>query len=140
MANLQDNIVLEKDLEVQALVKAPKNKKLRPEILSVKLAPSKQKDSKYTVKVEDAKSVNFGQKGASDFTINKSEERKESYIGRHKKREEQFWGAEQENLETASFWSRFLLWENTDIFQAIADIEKKMGCEIKFTKNTIEKH
>jgi len=34
----------------------------------VKLEPSKQKDSKFTVKVEGMKSVSFGQKGAIDFT------------------------------------------------------------------------
>jgi hypothetical protein len=138
MTDVKDKIVTEDQLEVQEMLK--NQKKFRPEIIQVKLAPSKQKDSKYVVKIEGGKSVNFGQKGASDFTINKSQERQESYIARHKKREEQFWGAEQENLETASFWSRYLLWENTDIFEAIKEIEKKMGCEIKFTKNTIDKH
>jgi len=44
-------------------------------------------------------------------------------------------------LATASFWSRFLLWgDHDDLFENIKDIEKRMGCEIKFTKNTIEKH
>ena len=32
------------------------------------------------------------------------------------------------------------MWENSDIFEAIKEIEKRMGCEIKYTKNTIEKH
>jgi len=33
------------------------------------------------------------------------------------------------------------LWgDHEDIFENIKDIEKRMGCEIKFTKNTIEKH
>lgn len=120
--------------------RVPKAPKVRPEILQVKLIPSKQKDSKYTIKVEGGKTVHFGQKGASDYTINKHIERKELYIARHKKREEQFWTPEQDNLETASYWSRFLLWNDTDIFQSIQDIEKTMGCQIKFTKNTIDKH
>jgi hypothetical protein len=54
----------------------------------VKLEPSKQKDSKYTVKVDGGKSVTFGFKGMSDFTMNKSEDRKNAYISRHQKREE----------------------------------------------------
>jgi hypothetical protein len=60
--------------------RVPKAPKVRPEILQVKLIPSKQKDSKYTIKVEGGKTVHFGQKGASDYTINKHIERKELYI------------------------------------------------------------
>ena len=68
--------------------KRPKQTKEKSEILQVKLEPAKQKDSKYTVKVDGSKSVTFGAKGMSDFTINKSPERKELYINRHSKREE----------------------------------------------------
>lgn len=117
--------------------KAPKEPKAA--IWPVKLEPSKQKDTKYTVKV-DGKTISFGQKGASDFTITKDTERKALYIARHEKLESQFWGAEQENMKTASFWARFLLWENADIFAAIKEIETRLGCEIKFTQKTIEKH
>lgn len=77
----------------------------------------------------------------SDFTINKSEDRKNAYIGRHQKRESQFWGfGDKDNLYTASFWARYLLWEKTDIFDAIDHIEKETGIKIKYTKNTIERH
>ena len=88
---------IQQQQQTEALPEAPKIQrapKVRPEILQVKLTPSKQKDSKYTVKIEGGKSVSFGQKSASDFTINKSTEKQELYIGRHKKREEQFWTAE----------------------------------------------
>jgi hypothetical protein len=43
-------------------------------------------------------------------------------------------------MKTASFWARYLLWENADIFTAIKEIETRMGCEIKYTQKTIEKH
>jgi hypothetical protein len=74
--------------------KKPKQVKEKSEILQVKLEPSKQKDSKYSVKIEGGKTVTFGQKGASDFTINKDKDRKALYVTRHAKREQQFWSAE----------------------------------------------
>lgn len=43
-------------------------------------------------------------------------------------------------MKTAAFWARYLLWENADIFTAIKEIESRMGCEIKYTQKTIEKH
>lgn len=115
-------------------------KKPRPEFPVVKLTPSKQKDAKWTVKIQGGKTVNFGQKGASDFTLNNDTERQKLYIGRHEKRESQFWDSDQENLETASFWSRYLLWDDPDIFETIPRIEEKMKCKIQFTKNTVARH
>lgn len=37
-------------------------------------------------------------------------------------------------------WSRYLLWEKSDIFEAIKHIEEKAKCKVVFTRNTIEKH
>jgi len=39
-------------------------------------------DQKYIVKIGN-KTVAFGAKGMSDYTIHKSEDRKQLYIGRH---------------------------------------------------------
>ena len=87
------------------------------------------------------KTIGFGSKGMSDFTINKSEERKTLYINRHEKRESQFWDAKvKDNLYTASFWARYLLWEKTDIIDAIKSIESASGFKIKYTPKTIERH
>jgi hypothetical protein len=63
--------------------KKPKQFKEKSEILQVKLEPSKQKDSKYSVKIEGGKTVNFGQNGASDYLINKDKDRRARYITRH---------------------------------------------------------
>ena len=60
----------------------------------------------------------------SDFTINKNEERRQLYINRHKKREEKFWDfKDPSNLLTASFWSRYLLWQYPTIEESIKHIE-----------------
>ncbi len=45
-----------------------------------------------------------------------------------------------ENFKSASFWSRYLLWEKTNIFDAISNIQNETGMVIKFTPNTIKKH
>lgn len=45
-----------------------------------------------------------------------------------------------ENLKTASFWSRYLLWEKPEFYDALQEIENKTGIKIKYTKNTIDKH
>jgi len=62
------------------------------------------------------------------------------YINRHKKREEQFWTDEPENLKTASYWALNLLWNKHTIEDAIKDIEQRQNIKIKYTDNTIKKH
>lgn len=47
---------------------------------------------------------------------------------------------EPDNLKTASYWSRWLLWEFKDIFDAIKFIEERQNIKIKYTPNTIKRH
>lgn len=51
-----------------------------------------------------------------------------------------YYGAEQTNLETRAFWTRFLLFESPDLYQNIGEIAKRMGCQFKYTKATTDKH
>lgn len=77
----------------------------------------------------------------SDFTQNKSEDRKQAYIARHQKRESQYWDAKNpDNIRTAAFWSKWCLWDTPTIQEAIKHIETAANIKIKFTPNTIEKH
>jgi hypothetical protein len=39
-------------------------------------------DSKYIIKIGN-KTIGFGARGYSDYTINKEQSRKDAYIGRH---------------------------------------------------------
>jgi len=64
---------------------------------------STRKGKKYMVKY-NGKTIHFGAKGMSDYTINKDPKRKALYIARHRKRED--WT----NPNTAGFWSRWILW------------------------------
>ena len=92
----------------------------------VLLEPSERKDKKWRVIFEDGKSVNFGAKGYSDYTQNKDPKRKESYLKRHKKREDWTKGG----MDTAGFWSRWLLWEEPTLEKAIQTIKRKFKIKI----------
>ena len=83
--------------------------------------PSDKPEKKYYIITESGKKVYFGQAGASDFTQHKSEERKMRYINRHKKNED--WT--KSGINTAGFWSRYLLWHLPTIKASYGDIKKR---------------
>jgi hypothetical protein len=93
------------------------------------LEKSNRKDKKYMVhfinpKTRRVKTVHFGAKGMSDYTIHKDDERKERYINRHQKRED--WT----NLEKPGTWSRYLLWGEKTLKKSIKEMEKKFLIKI----------
>jgi hypothetical protein len=61
------------------------------------------------------KTVHFGAEGMSDYTKHKDIDRMNLYIGRHKKREN--WS--KEGLDTAGFWSRWILWNKPTLNSSI---------------------
>jgi hypothetical protein len=67
------------------------------------------------------KTTHFGQKGASDYTKHKDDERKKRYITRHTKREN--WGCK--NFATAGFLSRWILWNKKTVKSSINNINRK---------------
>ena len=96
----------------------------------VYLKKSEKTNKKWMVSIDDKK-IYFGQKGSSDFTINKDTKRKELYISRHKSREN--WT--KSGIRTAGFWARWLLWEKKTISEAIKNIEQKFNISIKVLNN-----
>ena len=90
------------------------------------LAKSNRSDKKYMVRVEN-KTVHFGARGMSDFTIHKDPERKQRYIARHKKREN--WT--KSGIKSAGFWSLHLLWNKPSLQASIKFIENKFNVKIK---------
>lgn len=76
---------------------------------------------KYLIITSTDKKIRFGRKGYEDFTIHKDEERKQRYIDRHKKREN--W--DKSGIDTAGFWSRWLLWNKRTIKESYEDIKKR---------------
>ena len=82
---------------------------------------SDKPEKKYYIITESGKKIYFGQAGASDMTQHKSEERKMRYTNRHKNNEN--WT--KSGINTADFWSRWLLWNKPTIKESYEDIKKR---------------
>lgn len=76
----------------------------------------------------NGKRVHFGAKGYEDYTIHGDNKRKENYIKRHQKRED--WTIR--GLNTAGFWSLWLLWNKKTIWASIDDIEDHFDIDIVY--------
>jgi hypothetical protein len=82
--------------------------------------PANDGKHKYYIITKNEKRVYFGQASASDYTIHKDPERKQRYIKRHKKNEI----FSKSGIDSAGFWSRWLLWNKTTIKASYEDIKK----------------
>ena len=71
----------------------------------------------------NGKSVNFGLRGYSDYTIHKDHARMLRYLTRHVKREN--WSPS--GRFKAGFWSRWLLWSKPSIRAAARETERVLG-------------
>lgn len=91
---------------------------------------NKKGPKKFRVTLENGRKVEFGAKGYSDFTIHKDPERMQRYLARHKKRED--WS--KKGIDTAGFWSRWLLWSKPSLNGAIKLIENKFNVKINERK------
>jgi hypothetical protein len=98
--------------------------------MKVEVSKSPNPDKKYKIVLhyEDGrtKTVHIGQAGASDYTIHKDKERRDRYIERHRAREN--WT--KSGIDTAGFWSKYLLWNKPTIGEAKKYIEKKFNLQI----------
>ena len=84
---------------------------------------SDKANKKYFIITKDNNKVYFGASGYSDFTIHKDEARKQMYINRHKTNED--WN--KSGIDTAGFWSRWLLWNKPTIKNSYLDIKEKFN-------------
>lgn len=85
--------------------------------------PATNSRFKYFIITPTGHKVNFGASGYEDFTIHKDPERKQRYIIRHQKREN--W--DKSGINTAGFWSRWLLWNLPTIKDSYKDIQKRFN-------------
>lgn len=83
---------------------------------------SDKPDKKYFIITNDNKKVYFGASGYEDYTIHKDQKRKELYIKRHSKMNENW---TKSGINTAGFWSRWLLWNLPTIKESYEDIKKR---------------
>ena len=87
----------------------------------VAIQPSGRNGNKFDAIVNGTKTVPFGAKGYSDFTIHKEPLRTERYIDRHSKHED--WT----NPLTAGFYSRWLVWNKPSLAESIRDTNKRFN-------------
>ena len=97
--------------------------------MNIIIKPSSNRLKKFDAIIDDKKKISFGQKGASDFTINKNEDQKNKYINRHKKNEN--WN----DPLTAGFFSKNILWNKTSLNESIKDTNRRFkNIEIKLKR------
>ena len=82
---------------------------------------SDKPDKKYYIITDKNKKVYFGAAGMSDYTHHKDDERKLRYIKRHSSNEN--WS--KSGIDTAGFWSRWLLWNKPSIRASYNDIKSR---------------
>jgi Family of unknown function (DUF5754) len=91
------------------------------------LLPSNKKDKKWMVITPDGrKIIHFGNSNYQDYTQHHDKIRMNSYILRHQKREN--WT--KSGINTAGWWSRWLLWSAPSISAAIKLIKNKFDIDI----------
>ena len=80
---------------------------------------SKQKNSKSSL--PKTKTIKFGAKGMSDFTIHKDTERRNRYINRHKK------DLRTKNPMRAGYLSMYILWNKKTFKASLADYKRRLN-------------
>ena len=69
----------------------------------------------------DGKTVHFGASGYQDYTTHGDEQRKASYLARHRTTEN--WTLS--GINTAGFWARHLLWNEPSLSASVADDNRR---------------
>ena len=87
--------------------------------MEVVIQKSKKADKKFDAIIDGKKTIPFGSKMHSDFTLHKDEARKQRYINRHEKREN------FQDPKTAGFYSRWLLWNKPTLKSSVDDLNKR---------------
>ena len=77
------------------------------------ISESTRPGKKWMAQAEGHRTVHFGQRGASDFTIHRDEALRQAYIARHGSKES--WG--RTGVMTPGWLSRYLLWEKLNELQ-----------------------
>ena len=81
----------------------------------ITISESTRPGKKWMAKAEGRRTVHFGQRGASDYTLHHDEARRRAYIARHNGED---WS--RSGVMTPGWLSRHLLWEKRSLPAAIA--------------------
>ena len=86
------------------------------------LRKSTRKDKRYMVQLQadqGTRTIHFGSPSHDNFTMHKDPARRNRYLARHAKNED--WN----DYTTAGFWSRWVLWEEPYMLDAIKRLKGK---------------
>ena len=88
--------------------------------MQVAIRKSSRAGKKWMARVNDT-TIHFGARGYEDFTTHGDEKRKTAYLARHRTTEDWTLGG----VESAGFWARWLLWNESSINASIKDINRR---------------
>ena len=88
--------------------------------MQVAIRKSSRAGKKWMATIND-KTVHFRARGYKDFTTHGDEKRKAAYLAKHRTTEDWTLGG----VETAGFWARWLLWNESSINASIRDINRR---------------
>ena len=102
-------------------------------LVSLSLSPRKSKKYRVLIKTSDGrvtKKVDFGARGYKDYTTTNDKERKKQYLARHDPLvTNEDWSIR--GIDSAGFWSRWLLWNQPTVKQSIKDMNRRFYNELK---------
>ena len=96
-------------------------------LMNIVIRKSHKSNKKYDAVVNNDKIISFGAVGYSDYTINKDQLRRQSYISRHSNED---WS--RANLLSPAWLSRFILWEKPSLEEAVRNANQKYK-DVHFT-------
>lgn len=83
--------------------------------------PDKKMMATFQGETGRTKTIHFGARGMSDYTLSKDDARKELYLSRHRARED--WN----KPDSAGALSRWILWNKPTISASIADYKSRFN-------------
>ena len=86
--------------------------------MNIIIKPSHLPDKKFDAVINNRKTIPFGAKNYSDYTIHKDKERKARYLARHK-------NDNYNNPLYPSFYATNVLWNKPTITESIRDTNKR---------------
>lgn len=104
----------------------------------IELVKANDKKHKWEVKLYNTETkkiniVKFGAYGMEDYTIHKDKKRKQLYIQRHSGMGEDW---TKTGINTAGFWSMWLLWDKPTIEESLKTLIKKFNIKIHNPSST----
>jgi hypothetical protein len=101
-------------------------------MLTCTLSRSTIPGKKYKVTIHDSRAqtertVHFGARGYSDYTLHRDHERMARYTQRHRAREN--WT--RSGIYTAGFWSKWILWNKPSFRTSVQDTARRFRIRIQ---------